>query len=704
MQLTRLVSVSILVGSGFAQSSGSVVLENTGRATASGSEPQLVGGLVSFDACEAANGVDHNGDGDLLDAVPQLFFVDSGEVRELGRAGSAMLDEESGSILALCVSEAADGATDHNGDGDASDTVLFVHEVDAESTTNLGLALGAGGARATSARVLFTVSEAGSGGIDRNADGDALDSVLFLYDPATAVLTNTRLATNSLGDLRLPSSAPRAFDWVLFGVDEADQGGQDLDGDGQAASDSVVHAVSLTTGDVLNLGIDAFALYGAPNAIDVLVHDRRTRRLHTFDGLTAFCRNLPVQKTLDTAHVAFPAGRSFVYLEPESNVDLNGDGDVDPNDWIPHVVSSTTGTVTRVPLAAVDLAVDLPWVALLVDEGRQDGDLNGDGDQLDRVLHVVELETFGVVNTGLAAERLGPIPYGQGPQIDRKDLRDGFVTVLVAEADLGGDQNGDGDAADTVLVAVECASGEPWSSGAAVEASLVGPELDDGVVWFPLDEAAQGMDANGDGDTADVVPQAWHPCAGSPVTTSVDGGLASSSRPDGQARDSRALLFVQESTSTGDRNADGDQDDAVLHVATFTGVAGPSIAFGAGTPGLHAVVPRLSAIGCASAGAELTYVLEDGLGGMPALLAFGTTPQSLAVLGGTLYLFPFDALQPIVLAGTPGTPGAGFDLFPTGPIDASLVGTTVLTQAAVSDPGGVSGLTLTNAVSVTIGL
>ena len=47
----------------------------------------------------------------------------------------------------------------------------------------------------------------------------------------------------SASTLPLPSSAPRAFDWVLFGVDETDQGGQDLDGDGQAASDNVVHAL-----------------------------------------------------------------------------------------------------------------------------------------------------------------------------------------------------------------------------------------------------------------------------------------------------------------------------------------------------------------------------------------------------------------------------------------------------------------------------
>lgn len=130
---------------------------------------------------------DRNGDMDFFDAV--AGWVDTAAGRDTvhffpftlasrpqavdGHRGLLIVNERSMGILA---------GVDLNGDGDDSDDVAFL--LDAESApgtlTNLGLALGTLALAGEDA--LLGVPESSQGGIDRNGDGDAGDTVLAHLD------------------------------------------------------------------------------------------------------------------------------------------------------------------------------------------------------------------------------------------------------------------------------------------------------------------------------------------------------------------------------------------------------------------------------------------------------------------------------------------------------------------------------------------
>lgn len=61
-----------------------------------------------------------------------------------------------------------------------------------EGVVNLGYPAGSAGVSGD--LVAFDVSERDHGGLDLNGDGDASDPVLFVHDAATGLTTNLRLA------------------------------------------------------------------------------------------------------------------------------------------------------------------------------------------------------------------------------------------------------------------------------------------------------------------------------------------------------------------------------------------------------------------------------------------------------------------------------------------------------------------------------
>jgi Tol biopolymer transport system component len=150
-------------------------------------------------------GVDLNDDGDTTDDVVHLW-PGSGSALDLERAATAIALSDR--WLAALVSEAGQGNTDFNGDGDTADTVVQVAPVTATSGsdwTNLGQAADA--VNVAGAVVAYLTPEAAQGGQDLNGDGDATDRLLQVYDAD---------AHHSLmGGAGAPVQAQAADDFVL---------------------------------------------------------------------------------------------------------------------------------------------------------------------------------------------------------------------------------------------------------------------------------------------------------------------------------------------------------------------------------------------------------------------------------------------------------------------------------------------------------
>src|SRR5262245_12091454 len=92
-----------------------------------------------------AGGRDLDQDGDAFDLV--VFVVDLAGGTTLGTglaldvSTPALLAAVRGPLAAFAASERSSGARDLNGDGDANDSVLFVHDARDHGTRDLGLAL-----------------------------------------------------------------------------------------------------------------------------------------------------------------------------------------------------------------------------------------------------------------------------------------------------------------------------------------------------------------------------------------------------------------------------------------------------------------------------------------------------------------------------------------------------------------------------------
>ena len=123
----------------------------------------------------------------------------------------------------------------------------------------------------------------------------------------------------------------------------------------------------------------------------------------------------------------------------QGNADLNGDGDT--ADTVVEVHPVSGGSWTNVGQAADTVQVCGPLVVFLTPEAAQGADLNGDGDQNDRVLQLFDPRSGTTVNTGQAAEE-----FVCGARL---------LAFRTPEAAQGQDLDGDGDLADGVLQVYE---------------------------------------------------------------------------------------------------------------------------------------------------------------------------------------------------------------------------------------------------------
>lgn len=417
-------------------------------------------------------------------------------------SGDFWLDRQGGAFL-LWSDEA--GLVDLNEDGDADDRVLHHYDAERDELVNLGIAFHPSfDARFAGSSLLVRTSELDQGQ-DLNGDGDLADGGIFRheldtgawivlvgpglpttfydFEGATPVIgvQETTLDLNGDGDVGA-DVVPHGLDAagqptvnlgldvpVLYGSLLAETGSwfgfvtyvpEDLNND-FVAPDPLVHTWDPRTQQLVDTGIVSSALAGAWVGADgdrrflCVVREKDSLVDHNGDG--DLKDTVPaIWSDAGQALQALPwavdelrlEGRTALAVigEGKQGVDLNGDGQIQGRYWA--TIDLESGQVSFVSGVSGDseLLVDARRLWFLEPES-QVGDLNGDGDALDRVLYGATLGSLDAVGTGLAA----PVPGGVFTFAPR-DFDAGWAAFAVSEEEQGGqDLNGDGDANDAVL-------------------------------------------------------------------------------------------------------------------------------------------------------------------------------------------------------------------------------------------------------------
>lgn len=400
---------------------------------------------------EEDHGADLNGDRDLDDRVLHLHDATSGVTRNIGMSCP---DFEyfilRGDVLAFLVDEWEQGQADRNGDGDIYDNVVGYHVISANSTYNTALcsAYPTGTLQNCGNLIVFAVQENGQGYQNLNGDGDTYDSVLHVVDPLTGTAVNVGIAT---------SAARVEGDYVCFAANEIQQG-VDYNSDGDA-SDQAAHVFRVTTSQVTNLGVslesDSLRLEGGYLVFNIYEPDEGGTDLngdgdivdwvlHTHDVASGLLINSGIQCEYypQLAH-----GRVlFRHSEYLIGTDLNGDGD--SQDLVAHVYEVSTGNLHNLGIAVQShvfpsrLEDHGSWITCLRDEFHQgESDANGDGDALDLIPELINTTTW--------ARRTIPIAAFGG------HVGGGLAAYSASEPwNDDTDFNADGDADDVVLFLV----------------------------------------------------------------------------------------------------------------------------------------------------------------------------------------------------------------------------------------------------------
>ena len=479
------------------------------------------GNLFAIGTDEFRQGDDDlDGDGDASHIVLQVFDASTGIVTNTGLPVDRMA--ASASVVAFSVPEnkVGPGGSDLNGDNDTTDRILHVYDPDTHLVTNVGPAVG-GDIVVDGTQVAFLGSEADQANAHLNADADASDMVLEIYDTVSAVVTNT--ARQARPGIQFSGGV------VAFTVDEAANGGGSLNGDGDV-TDKVVALYCTPSGTC-----------PVPGLVDV-----------GFEASTGF--------TLADGVLAFLTREAY-----QGFTDLNGDGDL--IDTVVGVYRTADATYLDTGLAArPPVRVTGTHVVFAVSERMQDvTDLNGNFRTRDEVVHVFDVATGTPTNTGRAVWGKCPIESTalkpQGPCVAAGgDL----VAMATNEPNQNRiDLNGDGDSKDAVAEIWRLSTGTLLSTGlAASRKSAV--VVSGHVAAFRVSERNQANSSlNGDSDAHDDVIAAF------------DGSTDTAFALPGQAvplflvNDNAVVAKTIEKLDNHDLNGDGDLDDAIIQYSTF---------------------------------------------------------------------------------------------------------------------------------------
>lgn len=309
---------------------------NLEGATRSGAWSQhYLGSLAaSFLVSEMDQGrQDLNGDGDTEDDVVFVRNFLTGQTLNLGWAASRgttspFVDRGRVSFL---VPEEGGIPVDLNGDGDTSDSVRFVHHILTGNTENLGF-VDTGipeGPRGAEFLPLW-VPEWGHGDTDLNGDGDALDHTILVHD-----FTMRHTFLTGLSSRYTSVDAGK----ILLAVREDHQGGTDLNHDGDAL-DLVLHVIDTRRRKIVNvqkaieypINLKQTMFHDASSdLVGFLSSDSGTLHVHALDAGVTLDLGLRVYGYLPTRVL----GDRILAVMAEQDVDLNGDGDTD--DTVPAV-------------------------------------------------------------------------------------------------------------------------------------------------------------------------------------------------------------------------------------------------------------------------------------------------------------------------------------------------------------------------------
>lgn len=589
------------------------------------------GAFVLFVVDEAGQGhTDLNGDGDALDLVLHVHDAGSSSTTNLGLAVTASL-AVAGHLVTFHLSEADHGQTDANGDGDAADVVPHIYDADLQIMTNLGIAGGFFPPMVDDGRVLFEVIESDEGQTDLNGDGDTLDSVLHVHDIANGVTTNLGLA------VRASFGGPTTRldgDIATVIVSEADHGATDLNGDGDLY-DGVAFAIDLPTSSATNLGLAApwttpALIFGDTVLVLVDESDQGQSDLNADGDRFDLVPHLYRQKTPPITNLGITAVEPayvdgvlvFSVSETEQGgMDFNGDGD--GKDLVLFTYDLETDTLKDLGLTSVLPLVDTGRIAFGVYEPSQGNtDLNGDGDATDWILHVHEVATG--VTTNLATEGI-PTTFQR--------RRIGF---LANEYEAGqNDLNGDGDVwiSEQVPHVYDLTDDTVRNLGVA---GVLGTGFDDRMLVRIDEHLDGGVDRNGDGDAFDDVLQVYEGDYGTTIDLGLDGALAPLAGP------SFAFSVSEMANGSIDRNGDGDAADWVLHVAHLNpGTCGSIRSYGTGCQGVFGAPPELLLRGCSRAGYPIALTILRGAPFTPAFVMFSAKTGDLPMgLGCSLLVSP----------------------------------------------------------------
>lgn len=475
LPLALLVLVSALVSCHRSSDSSSFLEEGVNDL---GTAERLLGfadGIVAAAVFE--NGVDLNGDGDDADSLLEIVNLGSGNRTFVPDVAIGSGVTTGAHFVSFLVDEAAAGR-DLNGDGDALDPVAHVYDARRGSTRNLHLATYS---RIVQEGSLIAVGVHEEPGVDLDGDGEFHDTITHVYAADRSLLT--MLPGDAFPDtLRIQgrrvicvtddpetvqvydadtgqlTTIDREAD-ALWGdgsllalvVPEWENGNQDLNGNGRI-DDVFVELHDLETGLVratdendcwiLSLGeeLAVVALVEYPEPVEVRVYDRFSDTLSDPIGHWS-------SSTLDTA---LTSDRRHAYLVDEYEVGADLDGDGQQMDKVLHVFDARTGTTRSVGRASFSAPqIDAQRVAFLgLAEPRSERPPTHTS------VHLLDLRTGVVSDLGLMASEF--------------QLVDGRIVALTPEEWQGVDLDGDQQLTHTVLQVLDLASGETLDTGLTV--------------------------------------------------------------------------------------------------------------------------------------------------------------------------------------------------------------------------------------------
>lgn len=461
----------------------------TGIVTAAGSPIVFDGTAFVFVTLEFDAATDLNGDADFLDFVVRSFAPASGTLRNSGRAWDAVTQtlRGAGGVAAFAVSEDDDGMIDWNLDTDASDAVAFALVESTGAVVPLGPAPGRAravtgpvlvAADGAALRIVYAIDEGGEGGTNFNiafADGDTNDSIAAVYDLGSGVETIPGGGIScDPGQTRVSGRR------LVFVAVESDNG---LLGDFNADLDTVDQ-------------VPVWADLAAPAA----------------------ARSLGVASRQGAASLQV-CDTDLIFVASEGDQGAGGtnwnggQGDSDTSDnvaWFnslagPGIPGATLGLATSEVLC---FAGEPVFFITAPETDNAGADLNLDGDGNDvvpiyfRIVGTTAVRGEGYINID------GPLAFQVCPS---------FIRILgnASEASGFGDMNEDGDTNDFALVAHRIHRGD----GLFMSFNIVGTGDRDGTTFpvvidgtavlylFAEETLESGIDANGDGDVADLVLQ-----------------------------------------------------------------------------------------------------------------------------------------------------------------------------------------------------